>query len=89
MQKQYRIKPDTSSSDRYIESMPALADSKLELATPAYRLCAITINQLFQYILFYLYRSIYYQHYLKLWRKSMIQINKQSFFWTGLHHRKR
>ncbi|PIT59815.1 hypothetical protein BHC57_05895 [Snodgrassella alvi] len=32
--------------------MPALADGKLELATPAYRLCAITINQLFQYIIF-------------------------------------
>jgi uncharacterized RDD family membrane protein YckC len=52
MQKQYRIKPNTSCSDRYIESMPALADGKLELATPAYRLCAITINQLFQYIIF-------------------------------------
>ncbi len=32
--------------------MPALADGKLELASPAYRLCAITINQLFQYIIF-------------------------------------
>ncbi|KDN13552.1 hypothetical protein SALWKB12_0407 [Snodgrassella communis] len=33
--------------------MPALADGKLELASPAYRLCAITINQLFQYIIFF------------------------------------
>ncbi|PIT56932.1 hypothetical protein BHC49_03440 [Snodgrassella alvi] len=29
-----------------------MADGKLELATPAYRLSAITINQLFQYIIF-------------------------------------
>ncbi|WP_239324679.1 RDD family protein [Snodgrassella gandavensis] len=52
MQKQDRIKTSTSDSDQYIQSIPALADGRLELATPAYRLCAITINQLFQYIIF-------------------------------------
>ncbi|PIT20664.1 RDD family protein [Snodgrassella communis] len=52
MKKQFNINENTSVYNNYIQPMPALADGKLELASPAYRLCAITINQLFQYIIF-------------------------------------
>lgn len=52
MKKQFNINENISVYNNYIQPMPALADGKLELVTPAHRLCAITINQLFQYIIF-------------------------------------
>ena len=52
MKKQFNINEKTFVYNNYIQSMPALADGELELATPADRLCAITINQLLQYIIY-------------------------------------